>query len=238
MLCYTLRKRGLTKKTMALLPGWDAANSVSGYHKFFEVAGIVCLGVLVIFEALAYVYGHRKDELTDAAQAAKEAQARALVTQHDKQISAFGSQLSDAEKTAQEFQEKSARAEEKVNELEQKQREVQKRVEARTISPQQRAKLIPAFKPLAGSTLRFFRYSGNGEALQYANTIGEALTAAGVHLAISQVGIDSSPTYGLIIDPGSRFANVLQSAFQAAGIDFELGGTTFGVDLQVGLKPF
>jgi len=232
------RRRGLAKKIMALLPGWNSASSVAAYHKFFEVAGIVCLAILVIFEALAYVYGHRKDDLLDAAQAAKEAQARALATQHDTQISAFGAQLSDAQKSAQEFKERSARAEEKFNELEQQQREVQKRVEARTISPQQRAKLISAFEPLAGSTLRFFRYSGNGEALEYANMIGEALTAAGIHLAISQVGIDTSPAYGLIIDPGSRFANVLQSAFQSAGIDFEFGGTTFGVDLQVGLKPF
>ena len=52
---------------MNWLPGWDSANSVEAWHRFFEIGGIVLFSVVVIFEALSYIYGQRMSSL-DAAE--------------------------------------------------------------------------------------------------------------------------------------------------------------------------
>ena len=46
-----------------MLPGWDSLESVTRWHRFFEVAGIVSLAVLVAMEIGAYFYGHRQETL-------------------------------------------------------------------------------------------------------------------------------------------------------------------------------
>jgi hypothetical protein len=49
-------------------PGWNSFESVSRVHRFFEISGIVCLGLLVLTEIFAYLYGHRKDDLAQTLQ--------------------------------------------------------------------------------------------------------------------------------------------------------------------------
>jgi hypothetical protein len=45
---------------------WNSLESVAGWHRFFEVAGIVSLAVLVAMEIGAYFYGHRHETLATA----------------------------------------------------------------------------------------------------------------------------------------------------------------------------
>ena len=49
-----------------MLPGWNSLESVARWHAFFEVAGIVSLGALVLMEIGALTYGHRKEALAAA----------------------------------------------------------------------------------------------------------------------------------------------------------------------------
>jgi len=54
---------------MAIFPNWGSLESVSRVHRWAEVAGIVILGLLVLAEVLALVYGRRKDTLVERQQA-------------------------------------------------------------------------------------------------------------------------------------------------------------------------
>src|SRR5260370_24467005 len=48
-------------------PGWESIEAAAGWHRGFEIAGFVALGLLLLFEVAAYVYGNRKDSLVTAA---------------------------------------------------------------------------------------------------------------------------------------------------------------------------
>ncbi len=47
------------------LPGWESLDSVRRLADFFQIAGFVALALLVVFEVLAHVYGHRMDALIE-----------------------------------------------------------------------------------------------------------------------------------------------------------------------------
>ena len=61
-----------------ILPGWNSIESATRWHKGFEIAGFVALGLLLLFEVLAYIYGTRKDTLSSAQQADIVAKAAKL----------------------------------------------------------------------------------------------------------------------------------------------------------------
>jgi hypothetical protein len=45
--------------------GWNSLESVSTIHRGLEIAGFVFLGLLLVSEVLAFVYGNRKDVLSE-----------------------------------------------------------------------------------------------------------------------------------------------------------------------------
>ena len=45
--------------------GWNSLESVSAIHKWMEIAGFVFLGLLLTSEVIAFVYGNRKDVLSE-----------------------------------------------------------------------------------------------------------------------------------------------------------------------------
>jgi hypothetical protein len=55
-------------------PGWDSVESAARWHRGFEIAGFIALGLLLLFEVLAYIYGNRKDTLISASNAKIEQQ--------------------------------------------------------------------------------------------------------------------------------------------------------------------
>jgi hypothetical protein len=57
-------------------PGWNSVEAVVKWHRGFEVAGFVALGLLLLFEVQAYVYGNRKDVLLLAQQTSIAAERR------------------------------------------------------------------------------------------------------------------------------------------------------------------
>jgi hypothetical protein len=74
-----------------ILPEWDSIVAVAKIHRFFEIGGIVCLGLLVLFEAFAYRYGRRLEVLSAAAQ--KQILDEALGRQSDQLKSEYGREM-------------------------------------------------------------------------------------------------------------------------------------------------
>ena len=68
----------------AIAPGWNSVEAAAKWHRGFEIAGFVALGLLLLFEILSYVYGNRKDTLLRVEQ--KRSSDRQQ--QHDAQIEA------------------------------------------------------------------------------------------------------------------------------------------------------
>jgi hypothetical protein len=48
---------------MNYLPGWESVDRVTAFSNAFTVLGLVALAFLVVFDVLAYAYGHRRDVL-------------------------------------------------------------------------------------------------------------------------------------------------------------------------------
>jgi hypothetical protein len=48
-----------------VLPGWDSFESVSKLWKLFTVVGLASLGLVALFDILAWVYSNRKDALAE-----------------------------------------------------------------------------------------------------------------------------------------------------------------------------
>jgi hypothetical protein len=74
-----------------ILPGWDSIAALTKTHRFFEIGGIVCLGLLVLFEAFTYVYGRRLEVLSATAQ--KQILDDALGRQSDQLKSEYGHEM-------------------------------------------------------------------------------------------------------------------------------------------------
>jgi hypothetical protein len=64
---------------MPALPGWNSVSTASRLHDFFELAGIVLLGLLVIAEGFAFAYGHRKDYLVQSPRALSIEQQQRII---------------------------------------------------------------------------------------------------------------------------------------------------------------
>ena len=74
-----------------IFPGWDSIAAVAKIHRFFEIGEIVCLGLLVLFEAFTYVYGRRLEVLSAAAQ--KQILDEALGRQSDQLKSEYDHEM-------------------------------------------------------------------------------------------------------------------------------------------------
>jgi hypothetical protein len=97
---------------MVTLPGWDSIDSAARLHRWFEILGFLALGLLLLFEVLAYIYGNRKDYLTSvaagvAAETQREKQAKANQVR-DAQIAEADRQARDARQAQMLAEERAA----------------------------------------------------------------------------------------------------------------------------------
>ena len=107
------------------LPGWNSLEQVSRFHGWAEFAGIVALAFLVVFEALAYWYGHRKDDL--------------ISVQHDREMAQLNQRAADTSASAAAANERAATLEKEAATLRwQLDQEIQKRA-PRLLTDQQKA---------------------------------------------------------------------------------------------------
>jgi hypothetical protein len=97
-----------------ILPGWSSVEAAARWHKTFEIAGFAALGLLLLFEVLAYIYGSRRDALAEAERTNTEIRLR-----HEQELAEQQSMASirAAEDAAQKAIEAGKNAEQKAAEL-------------------------------------------------------------------------------------------------------------------------
>lgn len=83
----------------SIFPGWDSVEAATKWHRWFEIAGFIALGLLLIFEIISYIYGSRKDILLLKQEEVKE-----------KMMAADIAQANQAAQTAKEAQERSEKS--------------------------------------------------------------------------------------------------------------------------------
>lgn len=108
--------------THGISSGLEQSDTTTAIHRFFEIGGIVVLAVLVLFEALAYVYGHHRTALEEAqSRVSREAELKSQKTAFDIEI-AKAKRESEEHVAAVEAKsrERVADAENKIGELEAK----------------------------------------------------------------------------------------------------------------------
>lgn len=204
--------------SMIFLPGWDSLETVARIHRFFEVAGIVCLAGLVGAEVVAYIYGHRKDELLAAQQTARDS---AIAERHQREMENAKKQQDEASKKMSALEERQA---------------------PRSLSTKQQQMIVEALRPHTGHVVSITML-GDAEAKAYAEQIIRSLSLAGWKPAITFVGVMAPPDYGVICtvsDQAGPAARALVSALQRAGIKPEVRVEPIQPDqiqLLIGLKP-
>lgn len=158
---------------MMAIPGWDSLDTVTRIHKICEIAGIVCLGLLALFEVVQYVYGHRKDTLQTALESnthnslqATEAQNAQLLRQE------FSSQLSQVE----------IEQDQSAKELSRQNQHLRHALEARSprrLTAQQGETLFANLQSFSPQKVILLTPLGDSEALQYARDFQAVLGRAG-----------------------------------------------------------
>src|SRR4029077_13074345 len=80
---------------MAILPGWDSLDNATKWASALHIAGYVALGLLFVFEVLAFVYDHRRDNLLVIQQTGIEQQRAAERQQEQQRSQAVIKELED-----------------------------------------------------------------------------------------------------------------------------------------------
>jgi hypothetical protein len=142
---------------MAWLPGWNSIETSTRLHDFFEVAGIVILGLLVLAEIIAYVYGHRRDDLIaitgrDAA-LKSEQEYRSAQEYHKVETAEMQAALNAAKKNAADAGEKAEKA-------------IAQQAQRRLTDTQKRT-LIAALEPFRGQKVKIASVMGDADAGRY-----------------------------------------------------------------------
>ena len=211
-----------------LLPGWDSIDTVTKIHRFFEVGGIVCLAVLVLFEAVAYIYGHRRDVLAEAGQ---QESLRQALDEGKKDTARLESEAKTAREALQETAKELATLKEKDL--------------PRSLSDADREKLLATLKKHKGYTV-IVRHSPSLESQSYEEQILAVLVAAGWTRDRTPFRIIERDAPGVLIlvkdaNNAPEGASVLQNALKVIGI--EANGVSVptvadgAFELYVGPKP-
>ena len=146
---------------MAWLPGWNSVETTTLLRNIFELSGIALFLVVVVFEFLAYFYGHRRDWLVEEAarvatiqRTEREHQAN---ERHAAEITEFQARVAAAEKAAAEA--KKQQAQRRLEEFE-------------------KQTLIAALSPYPGQKIIIASTWGDNEAKTYRNDFVEVFDAA------------------------------------------------------------
>jgi hypothetical protein len=140
---------------MANFPGWGSLESVSRIHHWLELAGIGFLALLVLSEALAFIYSGRKDALTAL-------QAQTVENQRRSEVSSLQAKLTES---AQD-------AEHRIEQLKAQQT-------GRHLSDEQKRVLERMLAPFSGQRIDVTCILGDTEGKQFAGDFVALLRSAG-----------------------------------------------------------
>jgi hypothetical protein len=140
--------------------------STTRWHRAYEIAGFVALGLLLLFEILSYIYGNRRDTLSVEIEL-KAAQTR----QRDDQLAnqRRDAEIAEARRQANEARDAQAAAQQKIDTL----------TATRTLSDDQKRALIKALSPYKGSEIIIRSAQGNKECQDYADQFRQVFQQSG-----------------------------------------------------------
>lgn len=229
------------------LPGWNSVGTVSRIHGWFEIAGVVCLALLVVAEVFAYIYGHRKDDLVRVAErdAIKQAsdEAKRNQGQYESRAEALQNSLVENSKKTEKLSVRTETAEKKVSELEKEQI-------PRSLSTEQIQSLVAMLLPYAGQKVSIACIMNDTEGKRFGGQFitvfkaakwdcGDGVSQAvytedpiGIEITLSKVDYEAGkiPTIALLLDdrlaefgfakPKAMFIN---DAVPQGTIEFRIG---------------
>jgi hypothetical protein len=164
---------------MASLPGWNSVETTSSLHDFFELGGIILFLVVVGFELLAYVYGHRERDLISAAESVSAIQAQQKQEALQRQLNEAQAQLGAADKKVAELQEFQAQ---------------------RHLSPEQKSDLVAALSKFPGTKIAAGSLMGDDDGKIYRDDFVDVFNKAGWALDghVGEAMFDKNPV-GVIV---------------------------------------
>jgi hypothetical protein len=162
------------KLTMGHLPGWDNLTATTAIHRFFELGGIVVLAILVLFESIAYLYGHHKEALEVVlSEATRQAE---LTSQKD----TFDADLAKAKLEAQKQIEASdTKAKERLNEADKQITALKVKQAPRRLNETQKTAIFVAAKAFPTQSFSvIYSNSAESDAQQFAKDFDDVLGKA------------------------------------------------------------
>ena len=126
------------------LPGWDSLPTVTRYHNWAEITGIVVLFLLVIAEVISFQYGHRKDDLTERQQVTTN-------QRHDEEMARLHVEAARLSADAESARAAIAESKAREKEAELKLAQLEKEITPRAINDEQAAEIVEKIKPFAGT---------------------------------------------------------------------------------------
>lgn len=207
---------------MSILPGWDSLGGVTRWESVFHLVGLTSLFLLVVFEALTWVYGNRKDVLRAAAlaSAADAAAERQQAKEHEnkQKLETLDRDLHQAKSDATQAKADRDAAAKKLAELE-------KKTAPRLLTEAQKAIMAESLKKGPSGRLLIEVDTGSDDGWRYAENIAETLRASKWNVKLRSVtNFGTTKISGLtlrVIDVAHAppCAGVLQHAFKDIGID-------------------
>jgi hypothetical protein len=200
-------------KMAVIFPDWNSIESVTRWHRGFEIAGFIALGLLLLFEILSYVYGNRKDALSILQQASIAEQAKQEQAAHDRQAAQDVKTVTGAAQKAADAQ-KAA---------EQEAAELRTRLAPRRLSKEQIDKLSSFLDSRPKGTFVIKCSINVDDARQYAEEIAGIFRAKGWTVRIDNAMFSGTNVGGLWItgkNPGPvpMAAQTVFRAFETSGI--------------------
>jgi hypothetical protein len=157
---------------MAELPGWNSVDEAALWGTIFHVLGLVALGLLVVFNVLAYVYGNRKDTLVAAEQTVRN-------QQEEQKRKANEAALSDLQEQLRNAQEQNGVIAQQLGQSSQKVSELEKKTEDRAITPEQKAALISVLAANPKYKITVTCNMGDQESLRFAQQFMDVFKQSG-----------------------------------------------------------
>jgi multidrug efflux pump subunit AcrA (membrane-fusion protein) len=201
---------------MVGLPGWDSLNAVSKIHSTAELVGIGFLVLLALAEGITWVYGVRKDDLTEAQQSAAR-------QRHDEEIA--------------RIQLDTAQANERASQLEKENLDLRQKIAGRRITSEQHDLLVTELSKVPADVV--LQTMSDGESAIFASDLLKVFTDA--HWRVTTEFPLGEVWHGLTIMPTEDpSAARLAAALSTAQIPFQIGDqahVTQHTTLMVGAKP-
>jgi hypothetical protein len=225
-----------------ILPGWNSIESVTRWHRGFEIAGFIALGLLLFFEVLTYIYGNRKDTMVAAQQLTPAQWSK----QQEEQRQANEHALADLQEQLHKTRQQSGEVAHQLERSKQQVLELQKKTVERSLTADQLSQLDAVLSSNPKYAVNFSISIGDQEALQYANQLIAVLRKNGWTVGGPDQGMYTIPPTGIeltIRDPKDipPGAPVLANALKQAGIPFRPAhneGISEGtIEVRVGTKP-